>query len=188
MKSSNRTDITGKTFGRLTALYPTDRRAKKGTVIWHCRCSCGRELDVSYNDLCYTNLRSCGCQKREHDAALSGYLTHVGGTSIDMLRSRKIPADNTTGFRGVYFIRGKYVAKIVFQKKQYYLGSYETPEEAAEVRQAAEQVLFGGSVDYYERWKTRADAEPAWALANPVEIQVERGEDGRLEVNFLPEI
>ena len=98
-------DITGKTFGRLAALYPTAKRSKGGTVIWHCRCSCGTEVDVSYNDLVYTNLKSCGCQKKEHDAALHGYLTHAGGTSIDMVRSRKI--------------HGKYIVKIVFQKKQH---------------------------------------------------------------------
>lgn len=34
-----------------------------------------------------------------------------------MLKSKKIPTDNTTGYKGVYLIRGKYVAKIVFQNE-----------------------------------------------------------------------
>ena len=45
------------------------------------------------------------------------FLTHVAGTSVDMLKSKKIPTDNTTGYKGVYLIRGKYVAKIVFQNE-----------------------------------------------------------------------
>jgi len=181
-------DIAGQTFGRLTALYPTEKRAKHGTVIWHCRCSCGTEVDVSYNDLVYTNLKSCGCQKKEHDAALHGYLTHVGGTSIDMVRSQKTPADNTSGYKGVYFIRGKFVAKIVFQKKQYHLGIYDTAEEAAAARREAEKLLFEGTADYYDRWKTRAETDPAWASANPIRIHAAKTPEGQLEITFEPEL
>ena len=64
-------NIKGQVFGRLTALYPTDQRSSKGSVLWHCKCSCGRELEVSYNDLMYSNVKSCGCQKKEHDQALN---------------------------------------------------------------------------------------------------------------------
>ena len=42
----HRIDLTGQRFGRLTALYPTNRRDYKGSVIWHCRCDCGNETDV----------------------------------------------------------------------------------------------------------------------------------------------
>lgn len=61
-------------------------------------------------------MKSCGCQKKEHDKSLQSFLTHVAGTSVDALKSKKVPTDNTTGYKGVYLIRGKYVAKIVFQK------------------------------------------------------------------------
>ena len=71
-------------------------------------------MDVSYNNLVYGNLKSCGCQKKEHDKKLGSMLTHVAGTSIDILKSKKIPTDNTTGYRGVYLVKGKYLAKIVF--------------------------------------------------------------------------
>lgn len=57
----------------------------------------------------------CGCKKKEHDKALGGFLTHVDGTSIDALKSRKIPSNNTTGVKGVYLVKGRYLAKIVFQ-------------------------------------------------------------------------
>lgn len=67
-------DIQGKRFHRLTALYPLEERDAAGYVLWHCRCDCGKEIDVSYNRLVYGNMRSCGCQKKEHDQALQGYL------------------------------------------------------------------------------------------------------------------
>lgn len=101
----------------MVAQYPSKRYDKSGSVIWHCKCDCGNEIDVPYNSLVYCNQKSCGCQKKEHDQKLQTFLTHVAGTSVDMLKSKKIPTDNTTGYKGVYLIRGKYVAKIVFQNE-----------------------------------------------------------------------
>ncbi|MBQ0037231.1 MAG: hypothetical protein KBS74_01015 [Clostridiales bacterium] len=40
-------DITGQRKGRLTALYPTDKRDGKGSVIWHCKCDCGGEIKLN---------------------------------------------------------------------------------------------------------------------------------------------
>lgn len=181
-------DITGQKFRMLTALYPTEQRDAKGSVIWHCRCDCGNEVDVSYNSLMYTHIQSCGCKKKEHDQELGGFLTHIAGTSMEMLKSKKIPTNNTTGTKGVYLIRGKYVAKIVLQKKAYYLGTYNTLEEAAEARRKGEELLHSGTVDYYARWKALADADPEWAEENPISIRVERDTYGELKVRFEPDI
>lgn len=180
-------DITGQRFGRLVALYPSRRYDKSGSVVWHCQCDCGNEVDVPYNSLIYANQKSCGCQKKEHDQKLKTFLTHVAGTSVDMLKSKKVPTDNTTGYKGVYLIRGKYVAKIVFQKKQYFLGTYEKIEDAAEARKEAEEVLFDGVAEHYWKWKERADADPEWAEDNPVQVLVNQA-DKKLNVKLLPEL
>lgn len=58
-------DITGQKFGRLTALYPTEKRYCT-TVVWHCHCDCGNEVDVPYNSL-YAGKKSCGCLKKAKD-------------------------------------------------------------------------------------------------------------------------
>ena len=103
-----------------------------------------------------------------------------------MLKSKKLPANNTSGYKGVYWIRGKYIAKIVFQKKQYFLGAYENIEDAAEARREAEEVLFDGAAEHYRKWKIAADADPEWAEDNPVQIIVKQSDDKRLAVTFLP--
>lgn len=181
-------DIAGQKFHRLTALYRLDKRDRAGYVIWHCRCDCGNEVDVSYNALVHANMKSCGCQKKEHDRALAGYLTHVAGTSIDMLKSSKLPANNSTGVKGVYLVKGKYVAKIVFQKKQYVLGTFRTLEEAAQVRHEAEERINEQVVSFYSRWKAKAEQEPEWAKRNPVSISVERGMNGEIRLLFQPNL
>ena len=180
-------DITGQRFGRLVALYPSRRYDESGSVVWHCQCDCGNEVDVPYNSLMYANQKSCGCQKKEHDQKLKTFLTHVAGTSVDMLKSKKVPTDNTTGYKGVYLIRGKYVAKIVFQKKQYFLGTYENIEDAAQARREAEEVLFDGVAEHYRKWKEIADTDPEWAEQNPVQVIVNKAGQG-LDVMLFPEL
>lgn len=182
------TDITGQRFGRLTALYPTKARDSKGSVIWHCRCACGNEVDAAYNSLAYANQVSCGCRKKEHDQALPGYLNHIDGTSMEMLASKKVPANNTTGTKGVYFIKGKYVAKIVFQKKAYYLGTYDEIGDAIAARQEAEETVFEGARRFYGEWRLFADADPKWAAENPASIRVGRDENDRLRLETAPDL
>lgn len=179
-------DITGQRVHMLTAMYPTEKRDSKGSVIWHCRCDCGKETELSYNALLYGNTRSCGCRKHEHEQHLSEYISFVDNTSIDHLASKTIPKNNTTGVRGVYFIRGKYIAKIVIQQKQYYLGTYNTQEEAAAARKEAEETVSETVLPYYEQWKRLADQDPAWAAAHPVHITVNRDDYDRLCIDIEP--
>lgn len=55
-------DISGQTFGYLTALEPT---RIKGRFAWHCRCECGAEVDVDSNNLRSGKVKSCGCQRKK---------------------------------------------------------------------------------------------------------------------------
>ena len=179
-------DITGQRIGRLTAMYPLDERDAKGAVMWRCKCECGNEVEYSYNVLMYSEIRSCGCWKRERESKLGDLITRVDGTSIDMIKSKKLPADNTSGVKGVYFQKGKWIAKIVFQQKQYHLGRYDNIEEAAQARKEAEELLFDGAAAHYSRWKAKADVDPEWASQNPVHILVSKKSISELNVVFLP--
>lgn len=56
--------LTGKTFGRLTAVKPTDGRLN-GAVIWECLCTCGKTTLVISWCLTNGNTQSCGCFRDE---------------------------------------------------------------------------------------------------------------------------
>lgn len=182
-------DITGQRFHRLTALHRVSGAVGRGgSAVWRCRCDCGKELDVSYKELVYSNLQSCGCKKKEHDGILHTLQTHVDGTSIESLQGNKVPTNNTTGHRGVYLIKGKYVAKIVFQKKQYFLGTFENIADAAAVRKEAEKLLFDDTVAFYEKWKARAEEDPQWGKENPARIRPFKDANGVLRVSYSPQL
>lgn len=54
-------DVTGQRFGILTALAPTGERGRSGSVVWRCRCDCGREILADLGELTGGNRKSCGC-------------------------------------------------------------------------------------------------------------------------------
>lgn len=53
-------DLTGQRFGRLIALYPTEKRIRR-RVVWHCKCDCGKYKDVDSLSLIQGDTTSCGC-------------------------------------------------------------------------------------------------------------------------------
>lgn len=53
-------DLTGKVFGKLTALYPTKER-RNNSIVWHCKCECGRECNKDAHSLQRGSVTSCGC-------------------------------------------------------------------------------------------------------------------------------
>ena len=62
-------DLTGQTFGRLTAIKPIGnwRKAsgKKGSKIWQFQCSCGNLHEAVGKDVKNGHIQSCGCLKTE---------------------------------------------------------------------------------------------------------------------------
>lgn len=63
----------------------------------------------------------------------------------ESLKSTKPTAKSTTGVRGVYFnkLKKNYQAFINVDKKQKYLGSSKSLEEAARMRREAEKEYWG---------------------------------------------
>ncbi|MBQ8026195.1 MAG: hypothetical protein IJ259_07255 [Oscillospiraceae bacterium] len=141
-----RVDISNRKFGKLTAIRPTDARFA-GSVVWQCRCDCGKACEVSYNELASGNKKSCGCLLREHSQPPNHY---VDGTCVENIQSQKIRTDNTSGYTGVQRSKnGKWFATITFQKKTYRLGTFERKEDAVAARKQAEDRLFGEFLDGY---------------------------------------
>lgn len=65
---SNAIDLSGQTFGRLTAIAPLMERAQ-GTVLWRCQCRCGNVVTVRSVSLRSGSTKSCGCFQKESVAA-----------------------------------------------------------------------------------------------------------------------
>ncbi len=168
-------DLTNRRFGRLVALYPTEFRDKKSSVFWHCRCDCGKELNVTQNNLVYGQYRSCGCLREENWQNLPKQLHYIDGTCIEWLEKRKSRSDNTSGFRGVYKGKqGKFRVSIGFKGKRYNLGTYSDFDDAVQARMEAEKTLHDGFVNAYYQWQEKAQENPVWAENNPLIYDVER--------------
>jgi hypothetical protein len=59
--------------------------------------------------------------------------------------------DNTSGFKGVSFYKGKWMARIKIDGKSIHLGHFDKPEEAAAVRSARANQEFGIFTNACER-------------------------------------
>ena len=57
-------DLTGRRFGRLTAVKDAGRNLD-GRVIWECLCDCGKSRTTQANSLKKGLTRSCGCLRSE---------------------------------------------------------------------------------------------------------------------------
>jgi len=148
--SRRKLDITGQRYGRLTVLGPAAN--VNGRTAWKCRCDCGNETVIRTNRLRSGHTASCGCMKPKEILAvgLPG-LTYVEGTCIEMLRSKTVRKNNTSGVTGVDWLasKGRWRASICFQGKRRYLGSYSCFEDAVNARKQAEEQLHDKFVDQF---------------------------------------
>lgn len=72
---SARIDLTGQTFGRLTAVLDAGSNTHRRRL-WLCRCTCGGEKVVRVSALRRGQTRSCGCLEAE--SRRTNRLTHGG--------------------------------------------------------------------------------------------------------------
>lgn len=131
--SGQRLDLTGERFGHLTVLEPAENIG--AMTAWRCRCDCGKETVVMTGHLRSGHTTSCGCKPKG---------TFVDGTFVELIRSKTIRSNNTSGVTGVEWVprTNRWKAVIFFQGKRRYLGCYEEFEDAVKARKQAEEVLF----------------------------------------------
>lgn len=68
-------DLTGKKFGKLTAIAYDGKRGRK--AYWVCQCECGKLKEVRADSLKSGKIQSCGCLKREQDKINLDRTTHA---------------------------------------------------------------------------------------------------------------
>lgn len=76
-------DITGQRFGKLIALYPINNVGRR---IWHCKCDCGNETNVTIDCLTSGNTTSCGCAKSKGEECIARLLSEY---NIAYIRQHK---------------------------------------------------------------------------------------------------
>lgn len=54
-------DLTGKRFGKLVCVEPTEQRGYSGSIVWRCVCDCGNTCLVPSTQLTKGYKKSCGC-------------------------------------------------------------------------------------------------------------------------------
>jgi hypothetical protein len=73
-------DLTDQPFGDLKVLYRADRMAGNGGAMWHCRCRCGREEDVSGYELRRGAVTQCSdCRRRARRNRTLAMAQRAGG-------------------------------------------------------------------------------------------------------------
>lgn len=142
-------DLTGKVFGKLTVLYRSDKKHKKGNQecpLWVCRCECGETVLRMSNSLTNQKERMCtNCLQKINTKSMIDAAGFIGGTQITKIQDMKLTAANTSGTRGVYWHKkqNKWYARLKFQGKLLYLGSFDKYDDAVKARQKAEEDVYG---------------------------------------------
>lgn len=65
-RKNHEKDITGERFGRLLVLEKTDDRVVNSSVIWKCKCDCGKIVYANSSNLKRGHTASCGCYKKDY--------------------------------------------------------------------------------------------------------------------------
>ena len=113
--------------------------------LWDCVCkACGNPCVIQQNRLHI--YKSCGCllglAQRDLYNRRAVY-EHDGTLVNELLNSRQINKNSTTGHRGVSRMKdGKYRAYITLRRKQIHLGTYNTLDEAIRARRDGEDLYF----------------------------------------------
>ena len=61
---SNKKNLTGEKFGRLTVIKDSVQRNNQQQIMWECKCDCGNTILVSTTHLTSGHTESCGCSRR----------------------------------------------------------------------------------------------------------------------------
>lgn len=119
-------DLTGQKYGKLTVLRSTEER--RGTsVVWKCKCDCGKIHYASSHDLRNGLVKSCGCGRG------------------------KI---NPTGIIGAHQLKdGRYSYTVTRRRKNYYFGIFDNLEDIRKIDALVRNMSTDDLVEYHARFK-----------------------------------
>ena len=146
-----RLDLTGKTYGYIKVISPTDRRAGSN-VVYKCLCTaCGKECYLSTRSLRSAKTKSCGCL---HPSYLGDRLGQVvqnagntNGTNLSRLQSSKPQRNNRSGVRGVCWTGGQWEATLYYKGQRIRLYRGPDFQAAVKARKQGEQERLQNAID-----------------------------------------
>lgn len=142
-------DITGMTFGYLTAIEPTGEK-HRGDYVWLFECKCGNTVELPATRALLGNTLSCGCLKGK---TLKASRKYYDGTSIVQSMTEKVESTrSSSGYTGVSPKRDKWQAHITYKGIRYSLGSYFDINDAVKARARAKEIVIAdaqGLLDFY---------------------------------------
>ena len=146
--------LEGSKYGKLTVIKQAGRN-KQNYIMYECKCECGNTVTVTGSRLHRGKAKSCGCISTEIIKKLQPVAKDTGrylGTKIGIISSDKQNSNNTSGIKGVYYIkdRRKWRASIGFRGKTIYLGQFENKEDAIKARKEAEKIYFQPIIEEYK--------------------------------------
>ena len=148
-------DLTGLRFGKLTVLKKSENRAKDGNPLWVCRCDCGNITEVTKRRLVTGSTRSCGCGRKP---PLKDWVGKRFGSLTVLSYARKekgfhiwhckCDCGNTVDVRQSNLQSGT-TTSCGCRRSPQKIGGYDSLDDAAKVRAAAEEKVFGDFVKWY---------------------------------------
>lgn len=141
-------DLTGKRFGKLVAIKPTEKRRDR-SVVWECECDCGNRFYTTAKSLLNGGSTSCGCVGITK--MINGMKKECVEQTYLSLLNKKKSKSNTSGVKGVYWRKDKnmWVVEIGFQKKRIRIGYFKDFEDAVKARKRAEEQYFEPILNKY---------------------------------------
>ena len=77
---------------------------------------------------------------------------------------------------------------MVLKGRQYHLGTYETLEQASQIRNQVEKSVQEQLIPYWEKWRSLANQDPEWGKSNPIMIEVEKTPDHQVLLHITPHL
>ena len=142
-------DITGMTFGYLTAIAPTGEK-NRDDIVWSFQCKCGQKTELPATRVLCGNTLSCGCLKT---ASLKAANKYYAGTSLTQSITETVKSTRSaSGYTGVSPKNGKWLAYIRYKGVQYSLGCYSKLDDAVKARAKAKELVIAdaqGLLNFY---------------------------------------
>ncbi|MGV8907199.1 MAG: hypothetical protein ACOH15_11435 [Acetobacterium sp.] len=152
--SKIKVNMMGEKYGRLTVIAPAEND-KYNNAQWLCQCDCGNQKIVQGTAIRRGKAQSCGCLKREQNAAEMQDRRKndlVDGTSLGKISSSNLNSNNVSGCKGVskHAKNSKWIANITLQKNRMYLGSFTKWEDAVKARKKGEEKYFAPILEKFK--------------------------------------